>query len=1246
MKKLILIFFVLISFGMYSQRVHKFIENKGQWNENVQFKTDIDGGYLYLEKQGLVYDFYDSKVVNDYLEGHHQKIHTDLPDILKCHSYQVNFIGMKSFKTTPKFKSHGYNNYFIGNDKSKWASRVFGFKEVNYNEIYNGIELKFYSNSFSLKYDFIVKPNVNPSQIKMKYEGVNSMQLSNGNLVIKTSVNTVKEEKPFAYQIINGNKVEVVCKYVLKNNILSYEFPNSYDKSKELIIDPVLIFSTYSGSTSNNFGYTATFDRDGFLYSGSSAFGTGYPTSTGAYDVSWNGGRVDVAITKYDTTGTMRIYSTFIGGNNDELPHSMITNAQDELFVYGTTSSLNFPYSKGCYDSTFNGGTGLNLTSGLGVNYTNGSDIFVIRLSGAGDSLMAGTLFGGSGNDGLNSSTANNLRYNYADEVRGEIEIDKNNNIYVVSCTRSTDMPTSVGAYQITHGGGDLDGCIFKMDNKLTTLIWSSYLGGTGDDAAYSIALDKVDNAYVVGGTNSTNFPTSVGAISTSYTGIRADGFITKFNQTGTSVLKSTYFGSNVYDQIYFVELDRKDSVYVFGQTDINDSTFIFNAAYSNDSSGQFISKLSPDLDTIEWSTVFGSRGGGPNISPTAFLVDVCNKIYLSGWGGTTNKFGTSNNTVSVTGMQTTLGAYQSTTDGSDFYLMVLESDASALIYGSFYGGNISAEHVDGGTSRFDRNGKMYQSVCAGCGGNSDFPIKPIPGAVSDTNGNSCNNGVFKFDFQLPITLADFDATPIICMPDTTFFRNRSQRGTSFLWRFGDGNTSTATHPYHIYSSPGTYNVTLIVTDTVACNGEDSITKQVTVLADTTWFLPNDTICDSSFKQIGFLPSSNPTITYRWSPAIGLSDTTISNPIAFPYNTTTYRLLISNGTCTDTVFVTVVVTKLRLKLPSDTSLCIPGGFMSLVANAYGSTTNFQWSSNSSFTDTINTTLKDSVLIVNPTMTTTYYIRIGENGCYLEDSIKVFIFSSQITLNSPVGICLGDTITISVSNSGTDTLTYVWSPNIEIISGQNTHQVVISPNATTYFSVTATNSSGCSITKTARIYVSPLPTLIISATVDSDTIMEGNSTTLHALPNGYSYYWTPFLSLSDKYSQDPIATPKVTTTYTVMISDSGCEVTAYVTIYVTDIICGPPDLFVPNSFTPNGDGENDILFVRGNNIETMNLKIYHRWGEKVFETSNQNEGWDGKYKGRDADPAVFVYYLEITCIGEKTYQEKGNITLIR
>ncbi|MDP4586779.1 MAG: hypothetical protein NWS86_01250, partial [Flavobacteriales bacterium] len=257
-----------------------------------------------------------------------------------------------------------------------------------------------------------------------------------------------------------------------------------------LIIDPELIFSTYSGSFSDNFGFTATFDNDGHLYSGSSAFGNGYPTTLGAYQEVWGGGDgqgnlagTDIAISKYELDGTSMIYSTFLGGANDELPHSLICNAAGELIVLGTSSSPNYPTSTSAYSSDFQGGTNI-APSGVGVQYVNGSDIVITKLSASGASLIASTFLGGSGNDGVNASPI--LKFNYADEFRGEVELDEEENILIASCTYSNDFPIFNGIQNNNAGG--LDGIITKLNPELSEIIWSTYYGGSGDDGVYSLA--------------------------------------------------------------------------------------------------------------------------------------------------------------------------------------------------------------------------------------------------------------------------------------------------------------------------------------------------------------------------------------------------------------------------------------------------------------------------------------------------------------------------------------------------------------------------------------------------------------------------------------------------------------------------------------------------------------------------------------------------------------------------------------
>ncbi len=800
--------------------------------------------------------------------------------------------------------------------------------------MYEGIDLKIYSQGGNLKYDFILLPKTDPSLIHLQYEGVERISLQEGNLMVQTSLGTVTEQKPFAYQYIKGQLRSIPCQYVLEANSISFRFPSGYDTNFPLTIDPVLIFSTYSGSFADNFGYTAAPDSKGFLYSGSSVFDIGYPVTLGAYQTTFAGGSnffvftrgTDVGITKYDTSGTKRIYSTYLGGTADEVPHSIIVNDQDELFIYGTTGSNNFPVTLGAFDNTFNGGTGVAMT-GIQVAYLNGCDIFISKLSSDGSSLVASTYLGGTANDGaLASGFPSVLRYNYADEMRGEIELDNASNVYIASCTRSPNFPIAGTAVQPTYGGGGFDAVVFKMDENLQTLLWSTFLGGTADDAAYSIELDTTGNLYVSGGTNSLNFPQTTGALYTAYQGGRADGFISYLDKNGSTLFYSSYYGSAAYDQVYFVGLDKSNNVHLFGQTEatgVNATRFVQNAGFSQANSGQFISKLTPELDSIFWSTTFGNGSGRPNISPTAFLVDLCSKIYLSGWGGTPEHTAFMNNVTLPFNMLTTLGPnpptdfFQPSTDNHDFYLFVMEGDASAVNYASFFGGNQSAEHVDGGTSRFDRKGKMYQAMCAGCGSNSDMPLKPTLGLAelpSTNNSFNCNIGVFKMDFRLPTVVADFHANNG-CIGDVVTFVNTSLKksATTFFWSFGDGGTSTLENPTHVYSAGGTYEVMLVLADSATCNLADTLVKQVYISPITGMSI--DATADQYVIYKGkstilrALPSTG--WAYSWTPTETLSNSFISTPIATPPVTTTYTVelidpQVNSCRISDTVTIEVI----------------------------------------------------------------------------------------------------------------------------------------------------------------------------------------------------------------------------------------------------------------------------------------------------------------------------------------------------
>ena len=383
--------------------------------------------------------------------------------------------------------------------------------------------------------------------------------------------------------------------------------------------------------------------------------------------------------------------------------------------------------------------------------------------------------------------------------------------------------------------------------------------------------------------------------------------------------MHSTYYGTNEYDQSYFIEYSSKDLVYLLGQTESQSSSMINNASYYNTGSSQFIVAFSKNLSTINKSTVVGSGKGTPDISPTAFLVDVCDKIYIAGWGSNTG--GGTLSTLNLP-ISTSPPAYQDQTDGNDFYLLVLDDAMNNMLYATYFGGSLSAEHVDGGTSRFDKKGIIYQSVCAGCGGNSDFPIEPNPGAVSTTNNSTnCNNGVFKFDFDYPMVLAEFTTQLVGCNTTLNFQTTSTNSANTFFWDFGDNFTSTLANPTHTFSSPGQYDVTLIVTNPNTCNISDTITKQVYILSNSTGYLDTLNKCYNYPHQIGILPINNSAISYNWLPTLALNNSNISNPFTNINNNITYKLLISDGTCTDTLIQYINVLNNNLYLPEDTTFC-------------------------------------------------------------------------------------------------------------------------------------------------------------------------------------------------------------------------------------------------------------------------------------------------------------------------------------
>ena len=1227
-----------------------FTENLGQWNPEVRFEAQLHNGTLFLGDNGIT-------IVLSQPTSHPSPTAAGH----KMHAYRMTFAGSNGSTPTGEGKTESYSNYFIGNNMGRWHSHVGSYTAVRYLDIWEGIDLEAYTASSALKYNFIVHPGGDLGQLAIEYEGTDGVEVtSKGNLLIHTSVRDIIELKPYVYQTYGaGDMNEVKSRWRVsrtkEGNYRATVEVDDYNHSRDLVVDPVLIFSTYTGSTAPNWGTTATYDAHKNVYTAGLVFSTGYPVSLGALDSTFNG-RCDVAIFKFDSSGSQRLYATYLGGSQADMPHSLYVNAFDELLVFGTTGSSDYPVTPDAYQTGFAGGSYLDyLNSGnssMSMLFPNGSDMFISRLSVDGSQLMASTYVGGSGNDGLNYRQHYNenyhiimqgndsLYYNYGDGARGEIISDNLNNIYVGSTTFSTDFPTTEGSLRTNWAAGQ-EGVAFKMDHNLRNMLWSTYLGGTGDDAVYSIELDSSYNLLVCGGTNSHNFPVTKYAHQRTYGGGSADGFISKISSDGHHMIASTYFGSSAYDQIYFVRIGRHDDVYVFGQTKAQGNAMIRNAGYSVYGSGMLIAKFAPILDSLKWSTVFGTPGR-VNLSPTAFGADICNRVYAAGWGRDfVNYNGVQWYTAGTWGMETTSNAIQDSTDGQDFYIISLDTNASTLEYATFFGelhrNSGGGDHVDGGTSRFDRQSTLYQSVCGSCGGTQYFPTTANAWSQNNLSSN-CNNALFRLNINDDFPVAEFVPPETGCAPYTVQFVNTG-RGSSFHWDFGDGTTSTEANPTHTYTTGGIYMVTLQAYLPGGCSEADVRSHSLKVLNNGSTTIAVNAC--SSPAQIGVAPHLG--ATYQWISG-NVSDPTVSNP--WVTDDGTYVLKVNAIGCTETDTFAVRITRLV-----DTTMLSPVSCHDTADGRFTITLGPGIDP-----DSLNVSItppstwaastaggRQQIVFDGLAPARTYNVSLNGYGCSYEETVMLGNPAAPVYRKDFTPALCGDSCTgwLKIEYGIgfiLDTLLTALCPD--------TH-------------ITRIMVDGCPLVDTTVILRDHrLDNL--QAWADSYEVFVGEEVRLHASVGdnltGVSYYWTPTDDIDNPESANPLATPSDTAVcYTVeATTDDNCSRSVSVCIRCIEVMCGSTSLFIPNAFTPNDDGINDRLCFYNRGAEADNLSpllefhiaIFNRWGEMVYESDDVTQCWDGRYKGSRCPPGVYTYTCDIRCRADKQSNIKGDITLIR
>lgn len=785
-----------------------FKENKGQWPEQVLFRSQMGSATLFLENTAMTWKLVhpeDLALVHESSEWSHEEL---AAWELRGHAYKVHFVDGSAGNVVGQEVQAGYYNFFIGQDTDKWANNVNAYGAVRYADIWDNVGMRVYNSNDLLKYDFLVAPGADVSQVKLQYEGATPLLQDDGSILLETSVGDVIEQAPFAYQMNGTDLVEVPCSYVIEGGILQFAFPEGYDESKQLVIDPIVIASTLSGTSgSQNYGHSAAYDIAGNIYTGARSFGAGYPTTTGAFQENFSGGGfgVDIAVSKLNPTGSDLIWASYIGGGGSDYPHSMITNDFEELYVYGSSNSDDYPVTDDAFDSTL-GGT---------------NDIVITHFSDDGTALIGSTYMGGSDVDGSNA-----VSVNYGDGFRGEIILDNEFRPFIASFSSSTDFPVSGGAYQPNNAGGQ-DAVIFGMNEELSSLIWSTYLGSTGDDTGYGIRVNSFSEVYVCGTAGAEDFPTTGGAYQSEFLGggggwnnQEKDGYIARFSADGEDLQYCTFLGTTEEDQCFFIDLDNAEDVFVYGQS--AGEMPITEDVYSEENGSLFITKFNAILTEVLASSMVAPGGGfgGYGGVPIAFLVDRCDNIYVSAHGAS-NGLTTTDDAVYTSG---------------GFYLAAYGENITTQEFATYYEEN----HVDGGTSRFDKSGIVYQGVCSGGG----FPTNPD--AWSDTQP-SWDIGVFKMDFQVSGVNAAITASADAltgCAPHEIEFSNFSV-GNIFTWNFGDGSPeSNEFEPTHLYTEPGVYEVSLISLDSLSCNLADTAYLEVLISVPTDFTAAFDVALD------------------------------------------------------------------------------------------------------------------------------------------------------------------------------------------------------------------------------------------------------------------------------------------------------------------------------------------------------------------------------------------------------------------
>ncbi len=1172
-----------------SESLISFQENKGQLLDNmgglannVWYKGQYNGLEVYLTNSGISY------VHRAYqYEENHDTVNSRVSDINKVvgeHVYRLD-LRLEGMNANAKHIGKRSNDFYTNYFLSHSPQGIYNVKEyseVEYEEVWKNINWKVYNTSGGMKHEFILEEGAQLKDVKLRIDGAKNISLSKGGLKIETPYGVIEEKNLYCYVISAKGERQQVKAKYVLIDDL-VTFDVDWNGKGTLVIDPHLVWGTYYTSTSGANDFSYSITTDKF----GNVFMTGNVVAAG-FPLQNPGGTI------YYQGILAGIEDAFIlkFDNNGVRQWATLYGGSSSEVGYSVITDLNGDlYVTGQTNSSNfpfanPGGTTFFQGALSGVNY----DAFLLKFDNAGNRLWA-TFYGGSGIDAGMS-----------------VAIDALGNLYMGGNTNSpaASFPLLNGggaSYNQGVFGGSMDGFIAKFSITGQQL-WSTFYGGTGTDLIMSLATDGTNNLVVLGSTTGNFLLFNPGGVAY-YDGIvggTSDAFILKFSSAGQR-LWSTYYGGSSTEAPYSIDGDVNGNIFVISGTDSGDlPTYdpgggVFYQSAINASSDLFILKFDNTLQR-QWATYIGGNGQDYNATNDhSIAVD-----DIRGYVAAT--FVVYSTDMPIYCSQS---LYSNVTDNDESGYLIVFDNAGVPLWSTYIdtlavGTNHAEEPYN---VAIDPSGNFFLSTYTKISGGELQVYGPLAASYVQHPPPSVSYGNWfaKFSYK-PSAGAD----KFICVGSN--IQLNVSGGDYYTWTPSAGLSCT--------DCPNPLASPIVTTTYVIASG--CIPSGDTIVVNV-----NPTPIASVTSDTSICAGRNVTLTagngplYFWSNGATTAFITVS-----PASPTSFSVIVSGGPgCDDTAYVNVNVNPpLNVSISSNSSICSGD---SVLVSATSGAAMYSWSNG-------NTT---SSFMTHPAVGNITYSLVVSNG-FCADTLQTTINVAQMPIANAGNddtICRGQNLTLN----GTGGSNYLWS------TGSTSASITISPIITIPYTLTVSNGA-CSDVDLVNIVVVSPPSVIANS---NTTIIIGASVTISAVSvGGINFQWSPSSGLSCVNCAYPVASPIITTTYFVTTTDiNGCTATDSV-IIIVDVKCG--EVFIPNAFSPNGDAENDVFFVLANTtcVKEFLFRIYDRWGEIVFETTDIKSGWDGFFRDKKLNAAVFAYQLNMVSVDNTTIARSGNITLVR